>query len=209
MKKRIFKKRELEELIDKDGAIIDGDDKPNQFQNQTGSQSTTDDFVKTSRQDPSLQGGYAWGGLFGISAMGISESLNKSEETDLKIYKSELNFLNKIKSTSEKSLNRKKELEKLIQNLEKKQLDEIKKQKFIEILKEQEENTIGLEPKLNDIIYQSPIFHRTLKYMIDMGNMDVVSGDVLYAGFYNLLKTFDFSTINPEQKQILTNLING
>lgn len=162
MKKKIYKKRELEELINKDGAIIDGDNKPNQFQNNTGSNSTTDDFVKTSRQLPSLQGGYAWGGLFGISAMGVAESI-----------------------------------------------ETIKKNKFIEILKEQEETEIGLEPKLNDIIHDAPLFHRTLKYMVDMGNMESVSGDVLYAGFYNLLKIFDFSSLSQEQKNILTNFING
>jgi hypothetical protein len=160
MKKKIYKKRELEELINKDGSIIDGDNKPNQFQNNTGSNSTTDDFVKTSRQTPSTIGSYAWSGLFGISSMGIGES-------------------------------------------------DIKKNKFINLLKEQEENEIGLKPKLNDIINDAPLFHRTLKYMIDMGNMESVSGDVLYAGFYNLLKTFNFSSLSQEQKNILTNFING
>jgi hypothetical protein len=159
MGKKIYKKREIEELIDKDGAIIDGDNKPNQFQNTTGAQSTTDDMVKSSRQTPSMQGGYAWGGLFGMSAMGVAEN--------------------------------------------------IQKEKFIKLLKEVEENEleIGLNPELNTIIEDAPLFHRTLKYMIDMGNMQPVSGDTLFVGFYNLLKVFDFSTLTPEQKQTLINFI--
>jgi hypothetical protein len=54
----------------------------------------------------------------------VNESNSKhSLETDLKIYQSELNMLNKIKSTGEKHLKRKEELEKKISDLSK-QLNE-------------------------------------------------------------------------------------
>jgi hypothetical protein len=56
--------------------------------------------------------------------IGVNESNSKhSLEADLKIYQSELNMLNKIKSTGEKHLKRKEELEKKISDLSK-QLNE-------------------------------------------------------------------------------------
>lgn len=54
----------------------------------------------------------------GMEPVKLSESKH-SNEADLKIYKSELNMLNKIKPTGEKQLKRKAELEKKISDLEK------------------------------------------------------------------------------------------
>jgi len=55
----------------------------------------------------------------GMEPVKLNESKH-SDEADLKIYKSELNMLNKLKPTGEKQLKRKAELEKKIADLEKK-----------------------------------------------------------------------------------------
>jgi len=55
-----------------------------------------------------------------VSSMELTNESKHSAEADLKIYKSELNMLNKIKPTGEKQLKRKAELEKKIADLESK-----------------------------------------------------------------------------------------
>jgi hypothetical protein len=59
-------------------------------------------------------------GKFKSSGYGDLKESKHSDEADLKIYKSELKMLNKIKPTGEKQLKRKEELEEKIANLEKK-----------------------------------------------------------------------------------------
>ena len=61
----------------------------------------------------------------GMEPVKLNESKHSSE-ADLKIYKSELNMLNKIKPTGEKQLKRKAELEKKIADLEKKVTSSLK-----------------------------------------------------------------------------------
>ena len=61
----------------------------------------------------------------GMEPVKLNESKH-SDEADLKIYKSELNMLNKIKPTGEKQLKRKAELEKKIADLEKKVTSSLK-----------------------------------------------------------------------------------
>lgn len=60
----------------------------------------------------------------GMEPVKLNESKH-SDEADLKIYKSELNMLNKIKPTGEKQLKRKAELEKKIADLEKKMTEAV------------------------------------------------------------------------------------
>jgi len=87
-----------------------------------------------------------------------TESLNTEskhgDEADLKIYKSELNMLNKIKPTGEKQLKRKAELEKKITDLEKKQtesLNEAKKSNVHTRIKdlEKQNEVLALESKIS------------------------------------------------------------
>jgi hypothetical protein len=60
------------------------------------------------------------GDVYGITLSRIkgNEIVNENKDTDLKIYQSELNMLNKIKPTGEKQLKRKKELEDKIASLQ-------------------------------------------------------------------------------------------
>ena len=58
-----------------------------------------------------------------VSSMELTNESKHSAEADLKIHKSELNMLNKIKPTGEKQLKRKAELEKKIADLESNQRD--------------------------------------------------------------------------------------
>lgn len=76
MKKK--KKKNIEELVDDTNAIIQGD-KTIQSVN-TGGKSTTDQFVKNTRQTGSVKGAYSgMGGIFGMGAVGMSsESLMKA-----------------------------------------------------------------------------------------------------------------------------------